>query len=270
MNATLSTSLKEHKEPKDERIQSARSTTDTRILNLLGQGTPASVVAAATGVTEGYISQLLSQEDFKHEVMEAKFLSLSSHNERDASYDTLEDKLRKQFERNLPLLQRPMEILKALQVVNKLDRRGSGTADPITNQSAVVELLIPDRVVQQFTLNVNNQVINVGTESGTQVLETMQSHTLLATAQKNSTQQSQIPQLPNSEGTGIGENGVIHEQRFSSGISDLQEIANRIKQGKSLANITLDVQEVSDFRSSSSSSTSDSTHQRLSESKENN
>ncbi len=246
MNATLSTSLKESK---DERIQSARSTTDTRILNLLGQGTPASVVAAATGVTEGYISQLLSQEDFKTEVMEAKFLSLSSHNERDASYDTLEDKLRKQFEKNLPLLQRPMEILKALQVVNKLDRRGSGTADPVTNQSAVVELLIPDRVVQQFTLNVNNQVINVGTESGTQVLETMQSHTLLATAQKHS---PQIPQLPNSEGAGGGENGVIHDQRFSSGISDLQEIANRIKQGKSLANITCDVQEVQHSESSGS------------------
>ena len=232
---------------KDERIQSSRSTTDTRILSLLGQGTPPAVVASATGVTEGYISQLLSQEDFKRDVMEAKFKSLSSHNERDASYDTLEDKLRHQFERSLPLLQRPMEILKALQVVNKLDRRGSGTADPITNQSAVVELLIPDRVVQQFTLNVNNQVINVGTEAGSQVLETMQSHTLLANAQK-----SKSTQIPNLIEEGNRENGVNHEQRFSSGISDLQEIATRIKQRKSIENITLDGEEVQLAKFSSS------------------
>lgn len=229
-----------------ERIQTSRSATEVRILSLLGSGTPHNIVASATGVSESYISQLLSQEEFKNEVTALKYKSLSAHNERDASYDSLEDKLRLQLERNLPLLQRPMEILKALQVVNKLDRRGTSSTEPTTTQSATVELLIPNKVVQQFTLNINNQVINVGTEAGSQTLETMQSSSLLANAKARSV----IPELSPPEISPMQfrnlSTGGTHEQRFNGGVSDLQEIATRIKQTKSITDSAHIAEELQD------------------------
>lgn len=158
------------------RIQSARSTTDSRILQLLGSGAPTSVVAAATGVSESYISQLISQSDFKSELQELKFTALHSHNVRDRKYDAIEDKLTKQLEDNICLIQKPGELLRALQVVNGLKRRGASAPEAVVQQQTVVTLTMPQKIVQHFTTNINNQVVSIGDQS----LQTMQSNTLRA------------------------------------------------------------------------------------------
>jgi rRNA pseudouridine-1189 N-methylase Emg1 (Nep1/Mra1 family) len=66
---------------------------------------------------------------------------------------------------------RPLEILKAIQIINSAKRRGSSTPDSILAQKEVVSLVMPTQIIQQFTTNINNQVI----QAGTQELITVQS-----------------------------------------------------------------------------------------------
>lgn len=147
---------------------------DSRILTLLGAGVSPSHVAASLGCTESYISQLMSSEEFKSEVTTLRFENLQKHNERDSKYDSLEDKLLEKLEDNLPLMHRPMEILKSIQIVNAAKRRGTSTPEAILEKQAVVQLVMPSVVVQKFTTNIQNQVI----QTGNQQLLTMQSGTL--------------------------------------------------------------------------------------------
>jgi hypothetical protein len=157
-------------------IQSARSQNEQRAIKLLGSGCTIAQTALAVGVTESRISQLMADENFAQEVATLKFQALNKHNEMDDQYDGMEKKLAKAFEEQMPMLMRPMEILKAMQVINSLKRRGQSSPEQVHNQNTVVTLVMPTQIVHQFTTNVNNQVI----KAGVQTLETIQSGALLA------------------------------------------------------------------------------------------
>src|ERR1017187_4222665 len=161
-------------------LVSTRNSTETKALTLLGQGIKPEIVASACGVSISRISQLLSDEQFMAELCELRYGYLQKHNERDDKYDTLEDKLLKQFESMSNTLFDPMKILKAIQVLNAAKRRGASAPEQVVSQSTVVNLLMPMSIIQKFTTNINNQVIN----AGEQTLQTIQSHTLLDAARK--------------------------------------------------------------------------------------
>lgn len=161
-------------------LQSSWNQTQLRALELLGSGLSPTVVATAVGVTEPRIAQMLSEPDFAAAVGEKKFHALQKHNTIDAEYDDMEITLQKSLREQLPLMQRPMEILKALQVLNAAKRRGTSAPEQVSQQSTVVQLLMPVQITQKFTTNINNQVI----VAGDQTLETIQSSALL-----NSTKQ---------------------------------------------------------------------------------
>lgn len=160
---------------------SLNSLTEERALSLLGSGIPPENVANALGVSPSRISQLMSQENFAIAVAQKRYESLAKHNERDSSYDSLEDTLVKKLADLLPLMMRPMEVLKAIQIINGAKRRGASAPDQITQQQTVVQLVVPIKLVQTFTTNANNQVI----QAGTQNLVTMQSGTLLSKVKQN-------------------------------------------------------------------------------------
>jgi hypothetical protein len=152
----------------------AMTSLETRALSLLGAGNPPVQVALALGVTESRISQLLSDEEFARKVTEAKFQTLARHNERDNKYDSLEDALTAKLEDSLPLMIRPMEILRGLQLVNSLKRRGQSAPESLVNHQQVVQVVMPVQLVNKFTVSGSNQVV----EAGEQTLVTMQSHNL--------------------------------------------------------------------------------------------
>ncbi len=167
-----------HESVDNVRIQSKRPASEMRAMQLLGSGLGPSAVALAVGVTESRISQLMSQEDFRESVSKLRFESLNKHNEMDVKYDVMEDKLLKKLEEQLPLMQKPMEILRTLQVINAAKRRGQSAPEQLTQQNQVVSILMPTSITQKFTTNINNQVIL----AGDQTLETIQSNTLLRSA----------------------------------------------------------------------------------------
>ena len=148
---------------------------EEKALNLLGAGVGAEQVAAALGVTPARISQLLSDKNFSDKVTEARYRNLQSHTKRDNTYDSLEDKLLSRLEKSLPLMVKPDTLLKAIAVVNSAKRRGQSAPDQLVNQNNIVNVILPQHIVQTFTTNINNQV----TKAGNQELLTMQSGTLL-------------------------------------------------------------------------------------------
>lgn len=139
--------------------------TAERALTLLGQGVEATKVAAALGVTDSYISQLISDENFAARVAELRYESLQKHNARDNRYDTLEDTLLKRMEDCIPLMHKPMEILKAIAVINAAKRRGQSSPDSMVNKQTVIQLVMPTQIVNTFKVNPHGQVVEVGNQS---------------------------------------------------------------------------------------------------------
>lgn len=175
-------------------MTSTLSSTESRALALLGSGVSPTATAAALGVTDSRISQLLSEEQFAAEVADRRFQNLAAHTLRDGKYDQLEDELLERMKDCIPMMLRPQEILRAISIINAAKRRGQASvAEAVAGQEAVVSLSLPRVMVQQFVTNVQNQVIQVGTQN----LNTMQSGTLLkqteaASRQKEAEHQQKV------------------------------------------------------------------------------
>lgn len=148
---------------------------EERALSLLGAGISPVHVASTIGVSESFISQLLSREDFASAVAHLKTEALQKHNSRDLKYDSLEDSLLGKLEQALPMMYKPHDILRAISTINGAKRRGTSTIDSVVAQQTIVQIVLPTKVVSQFTVNAQNQVVQAGTQS----LQTIQSGELL-------------------------------------------------------------------------------------------
>lgn len=156
------------------------SSVEDRALQLLGAGISSSQVASAIGVSESRISQLLADDIFAGKVSELRYKSLTEHNLRDNKYDKLEDMLIEKLEKSAPLMIRPETILKAITVVNGAKRRGQSHTNTVTDKQNIVQLILPTKVTQKFTTNINNQVIR----AGEQELMTMPSTALMSSIEE--------------------------------------------------------------------------------------
>lgn len=170
------------------------STTD-RAATLLGQGLGPEMVAAALGVSPSRISQLLAQEEFAARVAELRYATLSKHNERDATYDSLEDALLSKLQNVLPFMVDPMKIVKAISVLNGAKRRGASNPEMIHGTKTVVTLVLPSQITQVFTqpqMNLQNQVVQVGS-SELRTIPSSSIHNLMLTRKEH--QNVSPPQL---------------------------------------------------------------------------
>lgn len=155
--------------------------TQLRILELLGTGLSPEIVASAAGVTPSYISQLLSEESFSKQVTQLRFDNLQAASTRDRAYDDIEDKLIEKMRDLLPMMYKPLEVLRAITVINGAKRRGAAAPENIHINNTVVNLTIPNQILQRFIVNATNQVVEVsGNEmTNSQTLVTMPSSQLL-------------------------------------------------------------------------------------------
>lgn len=137
--------------------------TQERIVSLLGAGLAQEEVAKACGVDASYISQLLSRDEIAQAVGKLRYEKVKKHTARDDSYDALEDRALEYLGKSLSLIAcKPMELLKTVQVLNQAKRRTEGvTGGNDGRGSIVVQLTLPTKIIQKFSVNVNNQVIGV-------------------------------------------------------------------------------------------------------------
>lgn len=136
--------------------------TKEKIKSLLGKGLSPAVVATATGVSDSYISQLISDPHFAAEVAELRTAALQAHSDRDATYDSIEDSLLEKLKDCIDYMVKPGEILGAIKVINGAQRRGTNltnsTNGALTNQT-VINLVMPNHVISSFATNANGQVV---------------------------------------------------------------------------------------------------------------
>lgn len=172
---------------------------EERALELLGYGAIPEQAAIGSGLSASRISQLLSQEEFAAAVAERRFQNLSKHNARDNAYDDLEDTLLEKMRDCVPLMVRPHEILKAIQVINAAKRRGSSAPTNLTEQQTVINLTIPTQILNQFALSPQNQVVSIqGPGGAEQSLLTIQSGSLLKQVKEKKNVQSELAEISRS------------------------------------------------------------------------
>lgn len=163
------------------------SGTQQRILEMLGNGLAPNVCASALGVTDSYISQLLGQEEFARQVTERRYISLQAATARDAQYDSIEDELIAKMKQLLPMMYKPMEVIRAITVINAAKRRGASAPENTVINQTVVQLSLPIAISSRFVKNINNQVIEAGeqqlvTIAATQLTAKLKGHTNVTTS----------------------------------------------------------------------------------------
>lgn len=140
-----------------------------KIKQLLGLNLPNNVVASAVGVSESYISQLLSEESFAKEVSELRIVSLSESVERDQAYNKIEDalleKVQEQLDNGMFGAANPRLILQALQVVNSAKRRSAPQELHSQMSRPVATLILPIAIAAKFVIDSKSQVVEVEGET---------------------------------------------------------------------------------------------------------
>ena len=209
---------------------SKNNSTEERALQLLGSGCSPEIVASAVGCTVSRISQLLSDPEFTAQVATLRFTALQKHNITDNKYDEMEDRLLDKLKDIIPLISMdPMKLLRAISVINAAKRRGISAPEQITAQQTVVQLIIPNVIMQKFTTNINNQVIH----AGEQTLETIPSHMLASSVRDSSKIQEvetitiqQLTTNPPSNTTGNTKPSNPPSTDLTTGVTDAMQLLN--------------------------------------------
>lgn len=134
------------------------STNASSLAVLLAAGSTKSEAAEALGITPSAVTQLALDEQ------------IQKSSKLDSKYDSIENKLLDQLERTIPMLMRPDQIARTLQIVNGAKRRGVA-AQLDNTPKQVISLTLPTTIQNRFVLNSSNQVV----AAGNQELVTMQS-----------------------------------------------------------------------------------------------
>lgn len=170
--------------------------TESRALELLGAGFTQAQTASAIGVEESRISQLMAREDFRAAVSEKKYAALNKHNKMDEDLDRIESKLTARLEKVLPLMLKPEQVMKGLQIVNAAKRRGAGVSQNVAPNLTVIALTIPQRAITQFAKTAENTIVEI---DGTSLLPLQSSK--MSELAKNATPVEIKREIPNEHST---------------------------------------------------------------------
>lgn len=140
---------------------SQTSTTRNQALQLLAQNVAPSQVAAALGVTESAISQLLSQEDFSAELEQVRVAATAEDLKYDDRLDTAESDALSNIEGKLRFanMQQSLQAFKILNTARR--RKESRVAAQQTGGGVVVNITLPTAIVPQYVTNPKNEIIEV-------------------------------------------------------------------------------------------------------------
>lgn len=133
-----------------------------KVISLLGSGLSATVVANSVGCEVSYISQLMADQDFATQVAELRTKDLVKHKSLDDRYDDMESKLIDKLADLIPLITRPRDVLNALSSINSAKRKAGNSATAALDAGTVVRLALPQTVINNYTVNINGNMVKVG------------------------------------------------------------------------------------------------------------
>lgn len=162
-----------------------KSVNTDKVKELLGAGLSVPVVSSALGVSPNYISELMSDPQFAEAVALIKISSLTEATDRDKKINKLEDEFIDKLNDVKDLMYKPQEVLRALAMINKMDRRGvpadvslAGSKDTII-QLDIPSVLIQQHITNNIVLNTQGEVVEVAG----QTMVSMPAHQLLRNLQ---------------------------------------------------------------------------------------
>lgn len=136
-----------------------------KIKELLGTGLSNEIVATATGCDPSYISQLMSEEAFHAEVVGLRMNALTEHNTRDKRLGGLEDAALEKMESLIDYITKPMDAVRALAVINAAKRRGVPAHESLVVNNNIVNLQIPQVVMNSLIINTQGEVVGIGEQT---------------------------------------------------------------------------------------------------------
>lgn len=170
--------------------------TEEKALALLGSGTLSlEVIANTLGVETSRISQLMAREDFAAQVQELRIKNFSAHIERDKKIDAIEDDLIGRVEESINLIMRPMELIRALETVNRMKRTSVQAVEPVSAHEKIIPLQLPQVVINKFTTNIQNQVVQAGNQS----LVTIGSSALMEKLKTRNAKKQEVQEIQKQE-----------------------------------------------------------------------
>ncbi|HEY9661549.1 MAG TPA: hypothetical protein V6C65_24090, partial [Allocoleopsis sp.] len=159
-------------------------------LELLSQGISPTQVAAAIGVDDSRISQLMAEEDFQEELNRLKVAATAEDLAFDKKLESAELQALDNIERRLPIANM-QQSLQAFKVLNTARRRKDGN---VVAQGAaggvVVNITLPAIAMPQFVLNQKAEVIEV--EGKTMISATPKQLQQISAARQQRVEQVQI------------------------------------------------------------------------------
>lgn len=135
-----------------------------RALELLRKNIGPSEAARVLEITPAAISQYLEDPQFRELVQDGLSIASMARVMRDRKIDELEDMALGQLEKLLPWITKPMEALKAAQVLNGMHRRSTTGEVSLQDAEKVVPLELPKYVQNvnvNLVFNTNNEVVEV-------------------------------------------------------------------------------------------------------------
>lgn len=136
-----------------------------RAIRLLGAGVNGETVAATLGCEPSYISQLLSEDNFRERVVSLRVANLTKASERDAEIDDIEDVLIQKIKDSVDYITKPRDLISAFNVINKAVRRGTGIGQNTLQNNLTVQLTLPIAVQVRYTANSQGEVVDVNGQS---------------------------------------------------------------------------------------------------------
>jgi transcriptional regulator with XRE-family HTH domain len=146
-----------------------------RVIELLGAGVTQSQVAAALGVEESYVSQLMSEEEVRAEVSNLRATKAAGYIQVDGTIENLEEVALERITRLLPMEANLMKALKVFQVMNAAKKKSESSIAP-QQPANIVTINLPQQALVTFQMSSDKQVIDIAGRS----LTTMPSHQLQA------------------------------------------------------------------------------------------
>ncbi len=151
-----------------EKPHKTRNSTDSiaeKLISYLAAGCSNTEAASALGIEISRVTQFMSDPAFVEALSQKKVGASMKYIERDTSWDSAEDKLLDKLHSSIPLMHKPQDILRALQIVNGAKRRASTAPDMAVKTNNVVQLILPSTISNKFIRNAQNQVVQTGEQS---------------------------------------------------------------------------------------------------------
>lgn len=138
-----------------------------RILKYLISGCSNQQAADAVGVDVTYVKSLTREEDFSQQLKEGLLQKTNMLVKIDENYEQVELEMSDKLRQLTPSLMTPKDVLTTLKIINGLTRRSKGLSESEQsklNAGQAVRLALPQVIINNFTTNINNEVVRVGAD----------------------------------------------------------------------------------------------------------